>query len=207
MSYCVRCGAALNSNVPFCPACGSDLPASASSAGSARPATGAQPAARSAVAVAAAPVDARYAGFWLRFAASLIDGVILGAVSNLALPLLLGDAFSSLVVSPETATTEQLVNDLIRAFLLAQLMITVLSIPYYVITLSRWGQTVGAKAVGIRVVGEDGKHLSWAAAFLRYLVSYPSALVLGLGYLWMLWDGKQQTWHDKAAGSYVVKVG
>lgn len=42
-------------------------------------------------------------------------------------------------------------------------------------------------------------------AFVRILVANFSLLVFGLGFLWMLWDPKSQTWHDKAAGSVVVK--
>ena len=42
-------------------------------------------------------------------------------------------------------------------------------------------------------------------AFVRILVANFSLLVFGLGFLWMLWDPKSQTWHDKAAGTVVVK--
>jgi uncharacterized RDD family membrane protein YckC len=42
-------------------------------------------------------------------------------------------------------------------------------------------------------------------AFVRILVANFSLMVFGLGFLWMLWDPKSQTWHDKAAGSVVVK--
>ena len=37
-------------------------------------------------------------------------------------------------------------------------------------------------------------------------MSIVSGLACGLGYLWMLWDPQRQTWHDKAAGTYVVRV-
>jgi uncharacterized RDD family membrane protein YckC len=46
--------------------------------------------------------------------------------------------------------------------------------------------------------------IGYPRAALRWLVSIPSALVIFVGYLWMLWDGEKQTWHDKAAGSVVV---
>jgi uncharacterized RDD family membrane protein YckC len=42
-------------------------------------------------------------------------------------------------------------------------------------------------------------------AFVRILVANFSLLFFGLGFLWMLWDKNSQTWHDKAAGSVVVK--
>ena len=42
-------------------------------------------------------------------------------------------------------------------------------------------------------------------AIVRILVANFSLLFFGLGFLWMLWDPKSQTWHDKAAGTVVVK--
>jgi uncharacterized RDD family membrane protein YckC len=42
-------------------------------------------------------------------------------------------------------------------------------------------------------------------AIVRIIVANFSLLFFGLGFLWMLWDENSQTWHDKAAGSVVVK--
>lgn len=40
----------------------------------------------------------------------------------------------------------------------------------------------------------------------RYFARWLSSIPLGLGYFWMLWDGRKQTWHDKLVGSLVVKA-
>lgn len=50
-----------------------------------------------------------------------------------------------------------------------------------------------------------GQPIGMPRAFLRILVANVSLLALGLGYFWMLWDPKKQTWHDKAARTLVVK--
>ena len=79
------------------------------------------------------------------------------------------------------------------------------------VLIDRWiadslGGTLGKRAVGIRVVHEktyDAPGLG--SGFVRTLVSIISALPLGLGYLWAAWDTKGQTWHDKAAGTLVVR--
>jgi uncharacterized RDD family membrane protein YckC len=70
------------------------------------------------------------------------------------------------------------------------------------------GQTVGKRAMGIRVIRLDtGGPLGWGPAAIRYVVrSLISGLLCGLGYWWMLWDKERQTWHDKAAGTIVVPV-
>lgn len=67
------------------------------------------------------------------------------------------------------------------------------------------GQTVGKKAVKIRVVGaDDGAPIGYVRAGLRYVGSILSFFILLLGYFWMLWDDNKQTWHDKIASTIVV---
>lgn len=77
----------------------------------------------------------------------------------------------------------------------------------YLWALARSGQTWGRKIVGIKVVRtDDGQAPGWGKAIGRTLFSYISAWVFYLGYLWMLWDDQKQTWHDKVAGTYVVRA-
>ena len=69
------------------------------------------------------------------------------------------------------------------------------------------GQTLGKRAVRIRVVDfETGATITYTRAFARNVGRWLSGIVVGLGYLWMLWDADQQTWHDKIASTTVVRV-
>lgn len=68
------------------------------------------------------------------------------------------------------------------------------------------GATPGKRLMAIKIVKSDGSKLSYPAAFLRYIGYFVSAFVFGLGYLWMIWDKKKQAWHDKIAGTVVVKT-
>ena len=69
------------------------------------------------------------------------------------------------------------------------------------------GQTLGMRILGVRVVRSNGQPLGYREAALRHLVGYPLALFsLGLGFLWAFWDARQQGWHDKLAGTVVVKI-
>jgi uncharacterized RDD family membrane protein YckC len=125
----------------------------------------------------ASTTDAR-AGFWIRFAAALIDGVLLGVVSTV-LQILVGSAGTVLGI--------------------------VVGLAYYTYFEGESGQTIGKRAVGIRVVDiEGGGAIGFSRAFIRYVGRYISAIVFFLGYLWMLWDPQKQTWHDKLANSVVV---
>ena len=68
------------------------------------------------------------------------------------------------------------------------------------------GATVGAIICQLRVIRIDGSRLGPAESLVRSLASIFSIGVLGLGCLWVLRDPEQQAWHDKIAGTFVVKV-
>jgi uncharacterized RDD family membrane protein YckC len=86
----------------------------------------------------------------------------------------------------------------------------VIGAAYFTYFHGRTGQTPGDAALGVKVIDlkeGTGQPIGYSRAFLRWLVSIVSTLALFLGFLWMLWDDEKQTWHDKAAGSVVVKLG
>jgi uncharacterized RDD family membrane protein YckC len=69
------------------------------------------------------------------------------------------------------------------------------------------GQTLGKRALGIRVVDfSTGGPIGYGRGAIRYVGRILSGIVCLLGYLWMLWDKEKQTWHDKFATSVVVPV-
>jgi uncharacterized RDD family membrane protein YckC len=67
------------------------------------------------------------------------------------------------------------------------------------------GQTLGMKALNIRVADENtGQPIGTSRGIARFFSMYLSSFVCYLGYLWMLWDERSQTWHDKLVHSVVV---
>lgn len=93
----------------------------------------------------------------------------------------------------------------------ASLPIDILGFLYAVILIAAWqGHTVGMKMVKVRCVrASDGAEVGWGRAVGRAAV-YAVMVVLFLpgilDLLWPLWDSKNQTLHDKAAGTVVIKV-
>jgi uncharacterized RDD family membrane protein YckC len=77
---------------------------------------------------------------------------------------------------------------------------------YHIAFWSWKGTTLGGIVVGLRVIRADGAHLQPIDAIVRGLSSLLSFAALGLGCFWMITDPERQTWHDKIAGTYVVKV-
>jgi uncharacterized RDD family membrane protein YckC len=122
------------------------------------------------------------AGFWRRFGAAFVDGLVI------ALPInVLVAAFPDAIVA------------------LNALSILVQAVYFTLLEGGRSGQTLGKQALGIRVVDlQGGGSIGYGRAFVRYLGRFVSTIVFLLGYLWMLWDREKQTWHDKMAGSVVV---
>jgi uncharacterized RDD family membrane protein YckC len=81
----------------------------------------------------------------------------------------------------------------------------VAGILYYGLMDGRTGQTIGKRALGVKVVDvQTGAPIGVGRAIGRHFAAILSAIPCGLGYLWMLWDPNKQTWHDKIVRSYVV---
>lgn len=121
------------------------------------------------------------AGFWQRFGAYLLDVLLLGVISGILQAALKGAG---------TALS---------------ILITLAYFSYFEGGAS--GQTLGKRAVGIRVIDfANGGPIGYGRALVRTLGRYVSGLVILLGYLWMLWDKEKQTWHDKFANDVVVPV-
>lgn len=83
-----------------------------------------------------------------------------------------------------------------------------LAIPalYFIWFYSTSGQTLGKRALGIKVVSIDGSPLNWRKGVLRSVGYVLSSIPFGLGFLWAIWDKDKQAGHDKIAGTCVVPV-
>ncbi len=67
------------------------------------------------------------------------------------------------------------------------------------------GTTIGGTVLGLKVVRLDDKPVTISVALVRGLASALSFIVMFLGFFWMIWDSEKQTWHDKIAGTVVVR--
>jgi len=77
----------------------------------------------------------------------------------------------------------------------------------YHVAMWAWkGTTVGGIVFGIKLVRTDGRAVDVGVALVRAAAAIFSALVLGLGFFWAGWNREKQSWHDKIAGTVMVKV-
>ncbi|MGW0535696.1 RDD family protein [Streptomyces sp. NPDC003032] len=167
------------------------------------------------LAVAQAQASARPAGLGRRFAARLIDTVVLVAVTGAAaLPLgtKAADHVDSKIDAAKLSgekTTVWLLDGTTAGYLGIILAVLLLfGVVYEALPTAKWGRTLGKKVCGIEV-RDIGEHEAptFGAALRRWLVySVPGLLVIGVvGVLWCLFDRPwRQCWHDKAAGTFVA---
>jgi len=68
------------------------------------------------------------------------------------------------------------------------------------------GSTIGGIVFDLHVVRLDGRPIDWETAIVRALSCFLSLAVAGLGFIWIVFDDNNQAWHDKIAGTVVVRV-
>jgi uncharacterized RDD family membrane protein YckC len=104
-----------------------------------------------------------------------------------------------------TAECEQLTDGAAMMLFVVIGLLFVAAVGYRVLLDGRWGRTVGRRALGIAVLdATEPRPIGVGRALVRELAKILSAVPLGLGFLWMVWDPGAQTWHDKLARSRVV---
>lgn len=131
--------------------------------------------------------EMKYAGFWIRFAAFIIDGIILGVLGY----FIFGSEVTQVSggsVSVSFSGTQTLVP----------LLYTYLFWVFF-------GATPGKMLFGLKIVDAEGNKISWLKALLRMFGYFVSSLVIFIGFLWIAFDAKKQGWHDKIAKTFVVK--
>lgn len=131
--------------------------------------------------------EVRFAGFWIRLAAYLLDAIILGIPASIVTAIFFGMDW----------VLEYGAADFFQAFLL------------FLVTIFFWtnwyGQTPGKKIVGIRIVaGENFEEIGLGKALLRYLGYLASAFLFLIGFLLIGLHGKKRGLHDLIAGTYVI---
>ncbi|HEY8732812.1 MAG TPA: RDD family protein [Candidatus Limnocylindria bacterium] len=124
-------------------------------------------------------------GFLTRALATIIDFVVLGIIGSILNSILFG-------------------GDAVRGNGLS----TLIGLAYFLYFWSSYGhgQTIGNRVMKIRVVKTNGSELSLTDAFIRYIGLILSCVVIFIGVIWVAFDANKQGWHDKIAGTYVVKA-
>ncbi len=133
-----------------------------------------------------------YAGFWIRVGATCIDSLIIIIVIFVPLSFIYGSGF-------------WLSGEYIQGFwdfVLTYILPFVATVWFWL----RFFATPGKMALKLKIVdAKSGNKLSLGQAIGRYFAYIPAVLPLGLGLIWVGIDSKKQGWHDKLAGTVVIR--
>ncbi len=147
------------------------------------------------------PGQFHYAGFWIRFAAKFIDGILMQIVLIPVQMLLQGSIGLSGGSSP----------DAMQSFALAGLFVSlaisiIVPLLYNGFMIGKYGATLGKMACGLKVVMPDGSPVSTGRAFGRYLAEIVSGLILYIGYIMAGFDDEKRALHDHIASTRVIRI-
>ncbi|MGA2854892.1 MAG: RDD family protein, partial [Verrucomicrobiota bacterium] len=124
------------------------------------------------------------AGFWERMGAAFLDIVVVGIITGIAHGPL---GFLVLFVSGPP-------------------VFLIIALAYFAGLWAWKGTTIGGIVLKLHVVRCDGQPVNFLAALVRGLAAALSVFVFFLGFLWIAWDHDKQGWHDKIAGTIVVRL-
>lgn len=143
------------------------------------------------------PPSGRYGGFWLRLLGYIIDAIIVGGVTYGILA----------AVKPISCETVDGTTCIAGTTTISAVFYVILLIPIlYFIVLWALGGTVGQRVLGMRVVSATtGGNIGFGRAILRYIGFIIATIPVYIGLMWVGWDPRKQGWHDKIAGTLVVR--
>ncbi len=136
-----------------------------------------------------------YAGFWIRFAAKLIDGVIMTAVNMASQAVIV-------MVAGGRATPQPGVFPPI--FFLSIGISFAMQLAYGVFFVGKFGATPGKMACGLRIVSPEGGRISYLRALGRMFAEQVSGLACCIGYLMVAWDSERRGLHDMICSTRVI---
>lgn len=134
----------------------------------------------------------KLAGFWVRFWAYSIDLIVLYAISGLIIKPVF--RASGLTIS----------NPSFLLFSPYKITILIMLLVYFAIMTKYFQQTVGKMIMGIRVVPQEGRQLTWNAVIFREIVGRFISKTLLIPYLLVIFMPKKESLHDLFADTYVV---
>jgi uncharacterized RDD family membrane protein YckC len=150
-------------------------------------------------AVGVASVGMAYGGFWIRFAAKILDGLIQDIIS---IPLFLLFSPRISLMGRFGPPTPAEIAKLVVVVLLGG----VVGICYNTFFLGKFGATPGKMVCGLKVLTPEGTPISYARALGRSAAEILSRMFCFLGYIIAAFDGQKRALHDHIASTRVIKT-
>ncbi len=153
------------------------------------------------------PPTPEYAGFWKRFLAYIIDGILLSVVYFVVLIPVFGllGIGAATYQEGDPAASEAFMMAAAGVYFLSMVVIFIAGWLYFALMeSSNKGATLGKMALGIKVTDLDGNRISFGRATGRYFGKIISGLILYIGFIMAAFTEKKQALHDMMASCLVV---
>jgi uncharacterized RDD family membrane protein YckC len=152
----------------------------------------------------------RYAGFWLRFVAYIIDDLILGFIGFfISLPFIGSIVFNAFQIADAGGHDDKLffgIAGIVGAVFLWIIMSIVVGWLYFsLMEASKHQGTLGKMALGLKVTDMEGNQVSFGRATGRYFGKIISGMIFMIGYILAGLTEKKQALHDMIANCLVIK--
>ncbi len=146
--------------------------------------------------------EVRYVGFWARFLAFLIDSVWTLFLMALLVFYLIGKAPPGAYDLQDPVQLMNLLNSFALELRMAELALAAIFVGFWILRSATPGKMViSCSIVDAKTLGKVGSLKN----IVRYLGYFVSLLPFGMGFLWIAFDSRKQGWHDKIAGTLVIK--
>ena len=133
-----------------------------------------------------------YVGFWARFGATIIDSILIMLITFPMLYMIYGSQYWD---------SEEFILG-VPDFIISWIFPFVATVLFWIYKSA----TPGKMALKAKVVDANtGNIPTVKQSVIRYIGYYISLLPVGLGFFWVGWDKKKQSWHDKLAGTVVIR--
>ena len=141
-----------------------------------------------------------YAGFWIRFVAVLIDGIILFVVDSILNFAVLGTSAMRFATNPAEVGTAM------SGLGLIWLISVAIQCGYETYFIGKMGATPGKMALGLKVVRADGSPVDYARAAGRFFAKILSYIILCIGFIMAGFDAQKRALHDMICDTRVIKI-
>ncbi|HRX30553.1 MAG TPA: RDD family protein [Tenuifilaceae bacterium] len=155
-------------------------------------------------------MEKKYAGFWWRFIAYLLDTVIINTVLSIfIIPIMALLGFTAFKASSYNFSEADALGmvGVVTGFVLLFIMLALVAgwLYFALMESSKYQGTIGKIAIGLIVTDMDGNKISFARATGRYFGKFISGIILDIGYFMAGFTEKKQALHDMLASTLVWK--
>ena len=162
-------------------------------------------------AAGASPLGWRYAGFWIRFGARFVDGLVFMVPGVIFAAIMIPNLIRA---RGQTSNPASAINPAFAAagFLTFFLVFFLIGACYEILMLKYYSGTLGKMACGLKVIRSDGRNLSWGVCFGRFFmwnvvtsgIPYLNGLLVLVSSIMLGTDDEKRALHDRVCDTRVI---